>query len=860
MAESKTVFYEGTQEEYNNSSKDENGIYFITDTQAIYKGSVKYSGESEIATPASPGVIKPGESFEVSSDGTLNLVGVPNELFTPVKQELKTEINKAISESGHLKRAIVDELPVSGADNIIYMKSKSEEEGNIYDEYMWINRKWERIGSSEVDLSNYATKQSLQEAIVRTLTEANTYTDQEKNKYVPLTGNVSISNQITINAEPSSEKHIATKQYVDDVNISMAEAENRRETNEGMREASEVRRESAESQRALAESERVSSEEARRAAETARVAAESAREVAENNRSQTFSNNLISWEEQVSAETTKAGQASEEARRAAETANTAVGKVNETLGKLPIHADNILRGSATGVIAHADDVYPSTALGFNIYGNSKQYTTTGANKFNPAEIQDGSANGITWTKNEDGSITVSGTSTALVNINLVANPSEFILSVGKWTGSVKGANKAKLIVQTLDGTQICNTNTSATRENKMEQGLEYFMLQIQAQTTLNETIFVYLEKSDKALYEEYTDGKPSPRPDFPRDITNVKSANIGICGKNLFGRFETRTVNGVTFSQESDGTVVVKGTPTKPYTNMRYSLDRSVFGQAVTVTCAGNVGNGASDAGAVYPQITIENAMGANTNAGLYANMEKLTMDIPSDARGASIIISCGEDTTQARDARLKVMVAIGRSAEDYEPHTSASFPIDLQGNELCSLPNDVRDEIRIDKEGNVELVQHIEKITVDSVDNMSNSTYQYTCIKPARPAFPGNSKSIVSNRFSVPYLSVGSGDNPDILLCFDANTFESQEAMNQWFEANPTDVYYQMKEPIITSLGKIDMPTLPAPIANAWANSENPTDVKFSYIRDVNIAYEKLASALASAMNTPTTIPELEL
>lgn len=211
MAESKIIFYEGIQEEYDSSSRDENGIYFITDSKAIYKGSVKYSGESEIATPASPGVIKPGESFEVSSDGTLNLVDIPDTLFTPVKEEMKTEINKAVSESGHLKREIVDNLPLSGIDNVIYMKNKAGEEDNIYDEYMWINQKWERIGSSEVDLSNYPTKQALEESMTRTLTEAKQYTDQEKNKYVPLAGNVSISNQIAINAEPASAKHIATK-------------------------------------------------------------------------------------------------------------------------------------------------------------------------------------------------------------------------------------------------------------------------------------------------------------------------------------------------------------------------------------------------------------------------------------------------------------------------------------------------------------------------------------------------------------------------------------------------------------------------------------------------------------------------
>ena len=849
MAESKTIFYEGTQEEYDNSSKDENGIYFITDTQAIYKGSIKYSGESEIATPASPGVIKPDESFEVSSDGTLSLVSVPDKLFTPVKQELKTEINKAISESGHLKRAIVDELPSSGADNTIYMKSKSGETDNIYDEYMWINKKWERIGSSEVDLSNYATIQSLQEATARTLTEAKAYTDQEKNKYVPLAGNVSISNQITINTEPSSAKHIATKQYVDGVNVSMTEAENRREANEGKREASEVKRETAESQRALAESERVSNENTRKAAETARAAAESAREVAENNRSQTFSDNLVSWEEQISTEiakanqaTVEAGKAAETARAAAESADTAIGKVNETLDRLPIYADNILKGSATGVVAHADDVYTSKALGFNVYGNSKQYTTTGANKFNPAEITNGSSNGITWTKNEDGSITVKGTSTALVNINLVANPSEFILSTGEWTGSVKGANKAKLIVQTLDGVQICNTNTASTRENKTEQGLKYFLLQVQAQTTLDETIFVYLEKSDKALYEEYTDGKPSPSPKYPREITNVANADLSIAGKNLVekavvdnhvARFTTvlklkmelfpSTQYCLSFEDVKDNT---------------YYLNETVFEYKKIVATGSR-------------QFLL------TKTKDVLDKSDKIQFD---SVNGYWIVLKNYKEQSNVPQFK-NVQFELGGENTPYEaPSKPITLPIGLQGNELCSLPNGVRDEVRIDAGGNVELVQHIEKITIDSVDNMNNSTYQYIRVKPAHPALSGDSKSIVSDRFSTPYLSVGSGDNPDILLRFDANTFENQEAMNQWFKANSTDVYYQMKEPIITSLGKIDMPTLPAPIANAWVNDENPIDVKFSYIRDVNIAYEKLASALASAMNTPATIPELEL
>lgn len=858
MAESKIIFYEGTQEDYDSSSRDENGIYFITDSKAIYKGSVKYSGESEIATPASPGVIKPGESFEVSSDGTLNLVGIPNILFTPVKEEMKTEINKAVSESGHLKREVVDNLPLSGIDNVIYMKSKSGEEDNIYDEYMWINRKWERIGSSEVDLSNYPTKQALEESMTRTLTEAKQYTDQEKNKYVPLAGNVSISNQIAINAEPSSAKHIATKQYVDNINASMIEAENRRETAEGKREASEVKRTTAESQRVLAETERVSSENARKEAEQAR-------QTAEENRSQTFSNSLTSWGQQVSAETTKANQATVEANKAvatankaSETANTAIGKMNETLERVSIVAENILTGTATGVIAHADDVYTSKALGFNIYGKSSQYTTTGANKFNPAGIQNGSANGITWTKNENGSITIRGTSTALVNINLVANPSKFILSTGKWTGSVIGANKAKLIVQTLDGIQICNTNTTATRENKTEQGLKYLLLQVQAQTTLNETIFVFLEKSDKALYEEYTDGKPSPSPKYPREITNVKSADIAIAGKNLV---EKVVVDSYTNRFATVLKLKMKLFPSTQYClsfedvkDNQYYLNETLF-EYQQITSTGS---------RQFLLVRTKDVLDKNNS---------LQFD---SINGCWIILK--NDKEQSNVPQFKnTQVEIGGENTPFEaPSKPITLPIGLQGNELCSLPNGVRDEVRIDSAGNVELVKRVgvcpmpkavgDENTQVGADGTLNHIVSF--LPPANAA-SGNGASCVCTHFADggttknrDTIRFGANNSHIYVYTSDADVLGdgTEEAVDAWMAANNVKLLYPLATPIITTLGKIDMPTLPVPVCNAWADDENPTDVKFSYIRDVNIAYEKLASALANAMNVPTTISELEL
>ena len=582
-----------------------------------------------------------------------------------------------------------------------------------------------------------------------------------------------------------------------------------------------------------------------RQAEEQRAVQEFSRTQAEAKREESFTSNLTSWNQKVDAEVAKTSQAITETNKAKDNAITATNKANEAIAQLPLPTGNVLKGEARGIIAHADDVYSSTALGFNIYGNSKQYTTTGANKFNPAEIQDGSANGITWTKNENGSITVKGTSTALTNINLVANPREFILSTGKWTGSVKGANKAKLIVQTLDGVQICNTNTSTTREVKTEQGLKYLLLQVQAQTTLNETIFVYLEKSDKALYEEYTDGKPSPSPKYPREITNVANADLSVAGKNLV---EKAIVDSYTPRFATVLKLKMELFPSTQYClsfedvkDNQYYLNETLF---------------------EYQRIT------SNGSRQFLLLRTKDVLDKSNSLQfdpinGYWIVLK--NDKEQSNVPQFKnVQVELSNKSTSYEaPSKPITLPVNLQGNKLRSLPNGVRDEVRIDKDGNIELVKRTWKLQKRIGDMNNAEDYpgwvipfsEMTC--PLENGYDAQITGLCTHfhRFYGRYIE----SQTEWLICT-MNVGMTQSEMIASYPDEVVTFIGELATPIITSLGKIDMPTLPAPVCNAWANDENPTDVKFSYIRDVNIAYEKLASALASAMNAPTTIPELEL
>ena len=70
-------------------------------------------------------------------------------------------------ESGALKRSVVQTLPSSSIDgNTIYMVPNNGSSGNVYDEYLYVDNNWEKIGSTAVDLTGYATQTYVDSKVV----------------------------------------------------------------------------------------------------------------------------------------------------------------------------------------------------------------------------------------------------------------------------------------------------------------------------------------------------------------------------------------------------------------------------------------------------------------------------------------------------------------------------------------------------------------------------------------------------------------------------------------------------------------------------------------------------------------------
>lgn len=72
--------------------------------------------------------------------------------------DVSKEIASAVSGVTQIDYSVVEALPSTGKKGVIYLVANSGSGNNIYDEYIYINSKFEKLGSREMDLSSYAKK------------------------------------------------------------------------------------------------------------------------------------------------------------------------------------------------------------------------------------------------------------------------------------------------------------------------------------------------------------------------------------------------------------------------------------------------------------------------------------------------------------------------------------------------------------------------------------------------------------------------------------------------------------------------------------------------------------------------------
>lgn len=129
----------------------------LSSLQQIVAGIVSQGGEPNIIDTIQVN----GTALPVS-DKTVN-ISVPtnnNQLTNGANYQNASQVNAAIASAvaGITQisfQIVTGSLPATGEVGTIYLLKDTTKSIDIYDEYIYVNGSWEKIGSTDVDLSGY---------------------------------------------------------------------------------------------------------------------------------------------------------------------------------------------------------------------------------------------------------------------------------------------------------------------------------------------------------------------------------------------------------------------------------------------------------------------------------------------------------------------------------------------------------------------------------------------------------------------------------------------------------------------------------------------------------------------------------
>lgn len=110
-------------------------------------GGTVYSTTSTLAPKESP-IFTGIPAAPTASAGT-NTTQIATTAF------VTTAVANGIAGITGIEYSIVSSLPASGQKGVIYLMANSGSGTNSYDEYIWLTNKFEKIGTTDVDLSGY---------------------------------------------------------------------------------------------------------------------------------------------------------------------------------------------------------------------------------------------------------------------------------------------------------------------------------------------------------------------------------------------------------------------------------------------------------------------------------------------------------------------------------------------------------------------------------------------------------------------------------------------------------------------------------------------------------------------------------
>ena len=527
--------------------------------------------------------------------------------------------------------------------------------------------------------------------------------------------------------------------------------------------------------------------------------------------------------------------------------------------------ENKPKQTASGEMITVDDALAYKTFYVTVDGASEQITTNG-NQLIDFNNPHGKSTGVT-SSFENNLLTVDGAAGAqyqsvFYNITDIvkANAGKTLKYKNK-NNSVTNENAisvAQIIVYYTDETPttykvIYNYKTSASDIYTIPSDISNIQRVVfgiytnnSANTDIENTITIeepllYLDDND--VYEPYTGGQPSPSPDYPQEITTLTFDKITICGKNIFDYDK--------FLNDIGDSLTIEGTNN----NFTYRSNNSIastlgifkfnFKEKTSYSFSGKISSSSANGAmkVIYTDGTSFYIYSKWDGTSLSEEFFKTT-DKTKTIKQIEIS-SYGNGTVfELTD----FMISEGSTATEYEPYQGQSYDVDLQGNEMVELPNGVKDELVIDKQGNISLIKNIGKIVFDGSEDEDwsiSEPNEYGLINCSLPQLQ------IPNQYSYPFISnhfikqttlfaetqtQGMLINATIIYLRISNSIVSSlQELKTWLQSHNITVYYQLANSQTIPLGTLsELITTLNGTNNISINGNIPTTISTTYALDI--------------------------
>ena len=478
-------------------------------------------------------------------------------------------------------------------------------------------------------------------------------------------------------------------------------------------------------------------------------------------------------------------------------------------------ADLGIKNTASGEDIHVTDSANAKVKEFALYGKAKQNTTSGKNKL-PYPYLDSTKtqNGITFTLNEDGSVTIDGAPTAVTFFNFIGSWSstenfleigeKYILTAPKVSGMSVQCSYNAVAVAKAFSTDVEFDNTN---------GISGAYIRVESGTFDNVTIYPMIRLASVVddTWEPPTNG-PSPNPKYPQEI-EVPSGEVVVksCGKNkVKNELIDYSKYGLNYHVNDDKSISISGTNTYDGTVVSNEFGYTLLKKGTYIL------NGCKDGSTSTHRLNVY-----NRNKKLLAQQlnEDVTFIIEEEKEEVRLAIAVSKGKTI--DTIFYPMISL--EGGEYEPYkeTTTTIPvIELAGIKVDSGGNYtdsngqqwIANEIVKYADGSGEKIQNVygERLTKTSAST-TNAQGLFATDIPTTLPFKSmkTEKSVMCNLFSVPLYTSWDSKTPCItsrtndvsLRIFWHNEVKNQTQANEFLANNEVIAYYILATPIRTPL-----------------------------------------------------------